>query len=90
MSSTFSAGVAIYQVGKNLQLVNRDIAVVSAVSAAGMQRGPSAVQSCVGLSEACAACDTTPSPALTGAFTLGTLEASGQTDHKSKIVLPRS
>lgn len=80
----------MYQVGKNIELANRDIAIVSAVSAAGVQRGPVTVQACVGLSEGCAVCHATPSPALTGAFALGTLEASVQTEHKRKIVLSRS
>lgn len=92
MSSTFSAGVweaAVYQVGKNIEPANSNIAVVSAVTAAGVQRGPVTVQACVGLSEGCAACHTTPSPALTGAFALGTLEASVQTECKRKIALSR-
>ena len=93
MSSIFSAGVweaAVYQVGKSVELANRDIAVVSAVSAAGVQKGPVTVQACVGLREGCAACHTTPSPALTAAFALGTSEASVQTEHKRETVLSRS
>lgn len=80
----------MYHVGKNTELANRDVAIVSAVSAAGVQRGPVTVQAYAGLSEGCAVCHTTPSPALTGAFALGTLEASVQTERKRKIVLSRS
>lgn len=92
MSSTSSAGVweaAVYQVGKNIERANRDVAGVSAVGAAEVQRGPGTVQACVGLSAGCAACHTAPSPALTGVFALGTLEASVQTERKRKTVLPR-
>lgn len=92
MSSTLSACVweaAVYQVGKNIEIANRDIAVVSTVSPAVVQRGPATVQACMGLSEGCAACRTTPSPAVTGAFSLGTLEASVQIKHKRTIVLSR-